>query len=164
MTHRSFALALATAVIAGGVALAAAPAIAQGTPQATVYKFSLPGSVTLGSEKFSLPGDAVTRKSRGGKSLAKVALADMVVTMTRQAAEGYSVGGLITIKGATRQMRGLPVLSSDGTVKIRVAQGRASRSVVVPRGGGNASYTVCPPGTIPAYTNTTPPKFLCYSE
>ena len=53
MTLRRFTLTLATAVIAGGVALGASPAIAQGTPQATVYKFSLPGSVKAGATMMS---------------------------------------------------------------------------------------------------------------
>jgi hypothetical protein len=149
MTHRRFALTLATAVIAGGVALAASPAIAEGTPKATLYTFSLPGSVTPGSEKFSLPGDVVTKKSRGGVLLEKVSLADMVVVITRQAAKGRSVGGTITTKGVTRPWRGLPVLMDDGTVKIRVAQGRGTRGIVLPRKGAptTGSGISCPPGT-----------------
>jgi hypothetical protein len=162
MAHRRLALTLATAVIAGGVALAASPAIAQGTPQATVYKFSLPGSVTPQSEKFSLPGDIVTKKSRGGVLVEKVSLADMVVVITRQAAKGHSIGGTITIKGNTRQMRGLPVLLDDGSVKIRVAQGRGSRAYVLPRGGGAATGATisCPPGTTASYDSKSG-KYVC---
>ena len=151
MTHRRLALSLAAAAIAGGVALAGVPAIAQGSPQATVYAFSLPGSVTLGSGKFSLPGDVVTKKSRGSKHLGRLTLADMVVTITKQAAKGHSVGGLVTVKGTTRQMRGLPVLMEDGTVKIRVAQGRGSRTLVVPRKSGSGSTTVCQSPNVAVY-------------
>ena len=133
VTCRRFALALATAVITGGIALAASPAVAQGTPQATVYTFSFRGPVSVGAQKISLPGDLVTKKSRGGVLLEKVSLSDMVVVITRQAAKGRSVGGTITIKGTTRPMRGLPVLLDDGSVKIRVAQGRGSRAWVLPR-------------------------------
>lgn len=162
MAHRRLALTLATTVIAGGVALAASPAIAQGTPQATVYKFSLPGSVTPGSEKLSLPGDVVTKKSRGGVLVEKVSLADMVVVITRQAAKGHSIGGTITIKGSTRQMRGLPVLLDDGSVKIRVAQGRGSRAWVLPRGGGAATGGAisCPPPTQASYDSKSG-KYVC---
>ena len=162
MTRRRLALTFATAVIAAGVALAASPAIAQGTPQATVYKFSLPGSVTPGAEKISLPGDVVTKKSRGGVLLERVSLADMVVVLTRQAAKGHSIGGTITIKGTTRPMRGLPVLLDDGSVKIRVAQGRGSRAWVLPRGGGAAtgSSVSCPPGTTASYDSKSG-KYVC---
>ena len=156
---------LVAAGLVAGLAVVGVPALAQDSaPDPPVYRFALPGSVKAGATKFTLPGDLITKKWRGDKALGSLPLADVVVKVTRLKEKGYSVGGSVTINGATRQMRGLPVLSSDGTVKIRVAQGRASRSVVVPRGGGSASYTVCPPGTIPAYTNTTPPKFLCYSE
>lgn len=153
---------LATAVVAGVVALAASPAIAQGTPQATIYKFSLPGAVTPGAEKISLPGDVVTKKSRGGVLLEKVSLSDMVVVITRQSAEGRSIGGTITIKGTTRPMRGLPVLLDDGSVKIRVAQGRGSRVWVLPRGGGAATGSTisCPPGTTATYDSKSG-KYVC---
>lgn len=162
MTRRRLALSLATAVIAGGVALASSPAIADSTHQATVYKFSLPGSVKAGAEKFSLPGDITTKKSRGGVLLDKVSLADMVVVITRQAAKGHSIGGTITIKGETRQWRGLPVLMDDGTVKIRVAQGRGSRAFVLPRGGGAATggAVSCPPGTTATY-DSKQGKYVC---
>ena len=162
MTRRRFALTLATAVIAGGVALAASPAIAQGTPQGTLYTFSLPGTATLGSDTFSLPGDVVTKKSRGGAFLGKVSLADMVVVITRQAAKGHSIGGTITIKGTTRTMRGLPVLLDDGTVRIRVAQGRGSRAWVLPRGGGAATGASisCPPGQTASYDSKSG-KYVC---
>lgn len=162
MTHRRLALSFAAAAVAGGVALAGVPAIAQGSPQATVYTFSLPGSVTLGSGKFTLPGDVVTKKSRGGVLLEKVSLSDMVIVLTRQAAKGRSIGGTITIKGTTRPMRGLPVLLDDGSVKIRVAQGRGSRAWVLPRGGGAATggAVSCPPGTTATYDSKSG-KYVC---
>ena len=163
MTRRRLALPLATAVIAGSVALAAAPALAQDSaPDPTVYKFSLPGSVKADAAKFTLPGDIATKKSRGGVLLDKVSLADMVVVITRQAAKGHSIGGTITIKGATRQMRGLPVLMDDGSVKIRVAQGRGSRTFVLPRGGGAATGATisCPPGTTATY-DSKQGKYVC---
>ena len=144
MRSRRYALTLATAVIAGAVALAASPAIAQGTPQATIYTFSFPGSIAAGSDKFSLPGDLVTKKSRGSRDLGKTTLADMVVTINRQAAKGHSVTGLVTIGGNIRHMRGLPVLTEDGKVKIRVAQGRGSRTLVLPRKYADGATIVCP--------------------
>lgn len=162
MTYRRLALSLAVAALAGGVALAGAPAIAQGTTKATVYTFSFPGPVSAGAEKISLPGDLVTKKSRGGVLLEKVSLSDMVVVITRQAAKGRSIGGTITIKGTTRPMRGLPVLLDDGTVKIRVAQGRGSRAWVLPRGGGTVTggAVSCPPGTTATYDSKSG-KYVC---
>ena len=151
MTYRRLALSLAASALAGGVALAGAPAIAQGTTKATVYSFSLPGSVTSGSDRISLPGDLAVKKSRGSRDLGKVTLADMVVTITKQAAKGHSVGGLVTIKGKTRQMRGLPVLTDDGNVKIRIAQGRGSRTLVVPRKSSSGSTTVCQSPNVAVY-------------
>lgn len=162
MTPCRLALTLATAVIAGGIALAAPPAIAQGNSEPTLYTFSLPGSVTAGAEKFLVPGDVVTKKSRGGALLEKVSLADMVVAITRQAAKGRSIAGTITIKGTTRPMRGLPVLMDDGSVKIRVAQVRGSRTFVLPRGGGAATGSAisCPPGTTATYDSKSG-KYVC---
>lgn len=127
------------------------PAHAQGSATPTVYTFALPGSVNAGAAKFSVPGDVVTKKSRGSKSLGKVTLADMVLTITQQAAKGHSVGGLVKIKGVTRQMRGLPVLMEDGTVKIRVAQGRGSRALAMPRKSSSGSTTVCQSPNVAVY-------------
>ena len=107
MTLRRLALSLAASALAGGVALAGAPAIAQGTTKATVYSFSLPGSVTSGSDRISLPGDLAVKKSRGSRDLGKVTLADMVVTITKQAATTRQpwktgVARLITRPGRAR--------------------------------------------------------------
>lgn len=163
MSQRRTFLALATAAIAGALSLAAAPVAAQETSaNATVYRFSIPGSVKPGATDLAVPGDVQTKKSRGGKDLGRVSLADMVVTITEQAAKGRSVGGTITIKGVTRPMRGLPVLADDGTVRIRVAQGRGSRVLVLPRGGGAATGAAvsCPPGTSAVYDSKSG-KYTC---
>ncbi|MEY3733902.1 MAG: hypothetical protein RL347_1261 [Actinomycetota bacterium] len=163
MSLRRTALALATAGIAGALALSIAPATAQETSaEATFYRFSIPGTVKPGATKLSVPGDVKAKKSRGGKDLGKVSLADVVETLTDQAAKGRSVGGTITIKGVTRPWRGLPVLMDDGTVKIRVAQGRGSRVIVLPRGGGAATggSVSCPPGTTATYDSKSG-KYTC---
>ena len=163
MITRRLVLALTTAVVAGGLALSAAPAAAQGKPvDPTVYRFSIAGSVKPGATKLNVPGDVKTKKSRGGRDLGKVSLAVMVRTITDQAAKGRSVGGTITIKGVTRPWRGLPVLMDDGTVTIRVAQGRGSRALVLPRGGGAATggAVSCPPGTTATYDSKSG-KYVC---
>ena len=154
MNPRPTFRAFAAAALVGGLALAAAPAIAQDKPaDGTLYRFTLPGKAKPGATQLSAPGDVKTKKSRGARDLGKVTLADMVATITNQAAKGHSVAGTITIKGVTRPMRGLPVLMDDGTVKIRVAQGRGSRTWVLPRGGGAATGGAisCPPGTQASY-------------
>lgn len=163
MNSRRTFRALAAAALAGGVALAAVPAIAQDKPaDGTLYTFTLPGKAKPGATQLSAPGDVTTKKSRGGKDLGKVNLADMVATITSQAAKGHSVAGTITIKGVTRPMRGLPVLMDDGTVKIRVAQARGTRVLVLPRGGGAAtgSSMSCPPGTVATYDSKSG-KYTC---
>ncbi len=163
MSLRRIVLSLATAVIAGGLAVSAVPAAAQDSgSEPTAYRFTLPGSVKAGATSFTLPGDVVTKKSRGGEVVEKVSLSDMVTVITRQAAKGRSVGGTITIKGMTRPMRGLPVLLDDGSVKIRVAQGRGSRALVLPRGGGAATGSAisCPPGTTATYDSKSG-KYTC---
>lgn len=119
--------------------MSAVPASGVDKPAATLYTFALPGKAKWDATRISAPGDVATKKSRGGRDLGRVTLADMVVTLTDQAAKGRSVGGTITIKGVTRPWRGLPVLMDDGTVKIRVAQGRGSRVLVLPRGGGSVN-------------------------
>lgn len=139
MSLRRIVLSVATAVTSGCVALAGVPAMAQDKPTATLYTFALPGKAKSDATQISAPGDVKTKKSRGGRDLGRVTLADMVVTLTDQAAKGRSVGGTITIKGVTRPWRGLPVLMDDGTVKFRVAQGRGSRALVLPRGGGSVN-------------------------
>jgi hypothetical protein len=163
MSLRRIVLSVATAVIAGGLAASAIPAVAQESgSDPTVYRFTLPGKVKAGATTLSLSGDVVTKKSRGGALLEKVSLADMVVVITRQAEKGRSVGGTITIKGVTRPWRGLPVLMDDGTVKIRVAQARGARVLVLPRGGGAATggAVSCPPGTTATYDSKSG-KYTC---
>jgi hypothetical protein len=165
MSLRRIVLIVATAVIAGGLAASAIPAAAQDAGSApTVYRFTLPGKVKAGATTLSLPGDVVTKKSRGGVLLEKVSLSDMVVVITRKAAKGRSVGGTITIKGVTRPWRGLPVLMDDGTVKIRVAQGRGTRGIVLTRKGPPTTGTgiSCPPGT-QAYYDEKSGGYTCRS-
>ena len=152
MATRRLVLAFTTAVIGGTVALAGVPAVAQDKPaDPTVYRFSIPGSVKPDAGKISISGDVKTKKSRGGKGLGTVSLADMVAKITMQQAQGHSVGGLITIKGVTRLMKGIPVLMDNGTVKIRVAQGRGSRALIVPRKSGSGSTSVCQSPNVAVY-------------
>ena len=128
------------------MAIAGVPALAQDSaPDPTVYRFALPGSVKAGAAKFTVPGDLVTTKSRGDKRLDKLPLADVVAKVTRLKEKGHSVGGTVTINGKVREMRGIPVIQADGTVKVRVAQARGSRVVVVPRKGGSVSVVTCVP-------------------
>ena len=59
-------------------------------------------------------------------------------------------------------MRGLPVVTDDGSVQIRVAQGRGTRVIVLPRGGGAATGSAlsCPPGTVATYDSKSG-KYVC---
>ena len=161
-TRRAFRT-LAAAALAGAVAFSAVPATAQDkAADATIYRFSIPGSVKPDATRLIVPSDVQTKMSRGGKDLGKVSLASMVTTLTDQAAKGRSVGGTITIKGVTRPMRGLPVVTDDGSVQIRVAQGRGTRVIVLPRGGGAATGSAlsCPPGTVATYDSKSG-KYVC---
>ena len=143
---------LALAGLAGGMAIAGVPALAQDSaPDPTVYRFALPGSVKAGAAKFTVPGDLVTKKSRGDKQLGKLPLADVVAKVTRLKEKGHSVGGTVTINGKVREMKGIPVIQADGTVKVRVAQARGSRVIVVPRRGGSSAVMTCVPGYITMY-------------
>ena len=91
----------------------------------------------------------MVKKSRGDKSLGKETLTDAVSTITRWTQEGRSVLGVIAINGKTRETKGLPVVMSDGTVKIRVAQARGSRAVTLTRSSSSsATWMMCPPPTI----------------
>ena len=162
MTPRTLALSIAAAVIAGSAPLVAAPAVAQdAAPDPTVYSFSLPGSVTSGMAKFTLPGDLVTKKSRGGERLGKVGLADAIAKLARAKANGRSVGGIVTINGKTREMKGIPVVLDDGRVRVRVAQGRGSRTLVVPRMGGSSQAASCPAGYFVLTIASSPPTQVC---
>ncbi len=143
------ALTLATAAVAGSVALAAAPAIAEDSgPAPTVYRFALPGSVTPGASEFSLPGDLMTKKSRRDKDLGKVTLTEVAAKAARLKEKGRSVMGTVTINGKVREMKGIPVAQSDGTVKVRIAQARGTRTLVLPRKSSNAMLSSCPPGYV----------------
>ena len=143
---------LAVAGIAGGMAISGVPALAQDpAPDPTVYRFALPGSVKAGAAKFTVPGDLVTKKSRGDKQLGKLSLADVVAKVTRLKEKGHSVGGTVTINGKVREMKGIPVIQADGTVKVRVAQARGSRVIVFPRRGGSSSVMICVPGYYTMY-------------
>lgn len=152
----------AAAGIACGLALSGIPALAQDSaPDPTVYRFALPGSVKAGVDKFSLPGDLVTRKSRGDERLGKVSLADAIARLARAKANGRSVGGIVTIDGKTREMKGLPVVLDDGRVRIRVAQGRGSRVMVIPRMGGTSQAASCPAGYVVLTIASSPPTQVC---
>lgn len=149
---KPFIRTLVVAGIAGGMAITGVPALAQDSaPDPTVYRFALPGSVKAGATKFTLPGDLITKKSRGDKALGSLPLADVVVKLTRLKEKGYSVGGAVTINGKVRETKGIPVILADGTVKVRVAQARGSRTMVLPRRGGSSSYATCVPGYYTMY-------------
>lgn len=153
MTRRRLALTLTTAVIAGSVALAGAPAVAQDSGrQPTTFRYSLPGSVNADSTSFTLPGNVVTRKSRGAKDLGKVSLADVAEKVARLQAQGREVISTITIDGVTRRTKGVPTLLADGTVKVRISKGRGSRTIVLPRASRHTStVNYCPDGTTMIY-------------
>ena len=149
---KSFVRTLVASGLVAGLAVSGVPALAQDSaPDPTVYRFALPGSVKAGATKFTLPGDLITKKSRGDKALGSLPLADVVVTLTRLKEKGYSVGGSVTINGKVREMKGIPVIQTDGTVKVRVAQARGSRVVVLPRRGGSSAVMTCVPGYITMY-------------
>lgn len=114
-----------------------------------------------GATSFSLPGDLLTRKSRGDRQLGKVILADVIAKLTRLEADGRSVGGIVTVMGKTREMRGIPVLLDNGRVRVRVAQGRGSRSLVIPRAGAWSQTASCPAGYIVVTIASTPPTQMC---
>lgn len=153
MTRFRLAFTLTTAIAVGSIALAGAPAIAQDSGSKLVtFRYSLPGSVTADSTSFTLPGDVVTRKSRGAKDLGKVSLADVAKKVARLQAQGRKVVSTITIDGVTRRTKGVPTLLSDGTVRVRITQGRGSRSVTLPRASRHTStVNYCPDGTTMIY-------------
>lgn len=140
------------AVSVAALALAVSiPAHAQPSakdPDPTVLRVALPRTAEW-SSTLRLPGDLTVKKSRGGKSLGKETLIDAVSTITRWKNDGRSVLGVVTINGKTRETKGLPVVMSDGTVKIRVMQARGLRTVTLPRSSSSsATYMMCPPPTI----------------
>ena len=88
------------------------------------------------------------KKSRGDRSLGKVSLVDVVEKLERLQDKGRSVGGNLNIRGRILVMKGLPTIKDDGTVKVRVVQGRGTRSIVVPRMDPKALMYSCPPGQV----------------
>ena len=117
-------------------------------PDPTVLRVALPRT-TEWSSTLRLPGDLMVKKSRGDKSLGKESLTVAVSTITRWTQDGRSVLGVIAINGKTRETKGLPVVMSDGTVKIRVAQARGSRAVTLTRSSSSsATWMMCPPPAI----------------
>lgn len=147
--------------LAVGMALATAPAIAQGTRPPTIYTFSLPGSVNPSATSFTISGAVSTKKSRGDTDMGKVPLAAVATKLSRLQEKGRSVGGLVTINGKTREFKGAPVVLANGNVKVRVVQGRGTRALVVPRRGGSASAASCPSGYIMVTIASTPPEQMC---
>ena len=118
-------------------------------PAATVLRVTLPRT-TEWSSTMRLSGDLTVKKSRGDKSSGKETLTDAVSTISRWQDDGRSVLGFVTINGKTRQTKSLPVVMSDGTVKIRVAQPRGSRAVTLTRSSSSsATWMTCPPPPSP---------------
>lgn len=143
---------LTVAALAGGLTLTGVPALAQNAaPDPTIYRFALPDSVKAGATKFTLPGDVTTRKSRGDKALGSMPLDKVVTEVTRLKEKGHSVGGSVTINGQTREMKGVPEALPDGTVRVRVAQARGSRALLLRGRGGTSSVVTCVPGYYTMY-------------
>lgn len=140
------AVSVAALVFAMSIPVQAQPAAKD--PDPTVLRVALPRT-TEWSSTLRLPGDLMVKKSRGDKSLGKESLTVAVSTITRWTQDGRSVLGVIAINGKTRETKGLPVVMSDGTVKIRVAQARGSRAVTLTRSSSSsATWMMCPPPTI----------------
>lgn len=97
------------------------------------------------------------KKSRGDRSLGKVSLVDVVERLERLEDKGRSVGGNLNIRGRILVMKGLPTIQDDGTVKVRVAQGRGARSIIVPRVDPKAFLYSCPPGQTLSFTSSGQP-------
>ncbi len=145
---KMLARAAASALIAGGIVLSLAPAHAQDPAPAPLrFVASLPGPLAGGATQHTLPGDLMAKKSRGDRSLGKESLVDMVKTLNRLKDKGRSIGGAVVIKGKVHVVKGLPTITSDGNVKVRVAQARGSRVLTIPRMQSTRYYTaVCPEG------------------
>lgn len=143
---------LTASLLAGGLALTAVPALAQASaPDPTVYRFDLPKSVKAQATTFTLPGDLTTRKSRGDRNLGSLSLAETIREVTQLKAKGHAVGGTVTVGGTTREMKGMPTVLADGSVKVRVAQARGSRSLLLRGRGGSSSVVTCVPGYYTMY-------------
>lgn len=161
----SFLRALAAAALAIGMAITGAPAHAQTpAPDPTVYQFALPGTVKAGATKFRLPGDLTTRKSRGGEELGSMPLTEVVTEVTRLKKKGHSVGGTVTISGRTREMKGIPEVLADGSVRVRVAQARGTRAVMYRGRGGSSSVVTCVPGYYTMYNADGSVTCIPYTE
>jgi hypothetical protein len=140
------------------MAITAAPAIAQdSSPAPTMWVGSIPGPVSAGSTQYVLPGDLVMKKSRGDRSLGKDSLVDVVEKLERLQDKGRSVGGNLNIRGRILVMKGLPTIQDDGTVKVRVTQGRGTRSMIVPRANPKTLMYSCPPGQTLSFTSSGEP-------
>lgn len=139
------------------MAVTVAPAVSQASPGPTTWVVSIPAPVSAKATEFVVPADLMAKKSRGDRSLGKVALVDVVEKLERQQDKGRSVGGTVDIRGKILVMKGLPIIQSDGTVKIRVAQGRGSRSLIVPRIDPKAMMYSCPPGQTLSFTSSGQP-------
>lgn len=148
---------MSAAVLAGAMAVTVAPAVSQASPGPTTWVVSIPTPASAKATEFVVPGDLMAKKSRGDRSLGKVALVDVVEKLERQQDKGRSVGGTVDIRGKILVMKGLPIIQSDGTVKIRVAQGRGSRSLIVPRIDPKAMMYSCPPGQTLSFTSSGQP-------
>lgn len=137
----------AAAVVAVGLTLAAVPATAQDkAPEPTRFVASLPGSVSGGSAGFVLPGDLAVKKFRGDKARGTESLTKVVKTLQRLKANGHDIASSIVVKGKVYVVKGLPRIMDDGTIKVRIAQVRGSRSFVLPRVSSKYYSTSCPAG------------------
>ncbi len=150
-------LTLSAAVLASAMAVAVAPAVSQASPGPTMWVVSIPAPVSAKATEFVVPGDLMAKKSRGDRSLGKVALVDVVEKLERQQDSGRSVGGTVDIRGKILVMKGLPTIQDDGSVKVRVAQGRGTRSMIVPRANPKTFLYSCPPGQTLSFTSSGEP-------
>lgn len=157
---------LAAAGVAAAAVLAALPAQAQpGYP--VVFQAALPGD-SQWSPNLHLPAKLMFTKTRGSKQVGKKSFASVVATLTRWHNKGRSVFGVVTIGGKSRDVKGLPVLMGDGTVKVRIAQARGTRAVSLPR-SYSSSVTFssipprwdCPPPMPPGKDCRPPGTYVC---
>lgn len=146
-----------SAFLATAMAATMAPAISQASPAPTTWVVSIPAPMSAKATEVVVPGDLMAKKSRGDRSLGTVELVDVVEKLERQQDKGRSVGGTVDIRGKVLPMKGLPIIQDDGTVKIRVAQGRGSRSLIVPRMDPKAMMYSCPPGQTLSFTSSGQP-------
>lgn len=138
---------LAVAGVVAAAVFASLPAQAQpGYP--VVLRAALPGD-SQWSPDLRLPGQLMFTKKRGSEKLGKQSFVSVVATLTRWQNDGRSVLGVVTIGGKSREVKGLPVLMGDGTVKLRIVQARGTRVVSLPRSStSSATFMTCPPPLI----------------